>query len=84
MREAGYARILTEGGPSIVGELAAEGLLDELFLTTSPTLFGRFPDDGRKALTDGADLGGVPLELLSLRRHGSHVFSRYQVLRPPH
>ncbi len=61
--------MLSEGGPSLVADLIHEGVLDELFLTTSPALYGRFPNDGRKSLTNGLDLAGVPLELLSLRRH---------------
>jgi riboflavin biosynthesis pyrimidine reductase len=34
----GLRRILTEGGPRLLGELAATGLLDELCLTVSPLL----------------------------------------------
>ena len=69
--------ILTEGGPSLVGQLIDEGLLDELYITTSPRLFGRRPGDGRKSLVDGVDLGGRALDLLSVRRHESHLFLRY-------
>ena len=69
--------VLTEGGPSLVGQLLKEGLLDELFLTTSPRLFGRRPGDGRKSLVEGIDLGGRSLDLLSVRRHESHLFLRY-------
>jgi riboflavin biosynthesis pyrimidine reductase len=36
----GYRRILTEGGPSLLGQLAAASLLDELCLTVSPVLTG--------------------------------------------
>jgi hypothetical protein len=63
-----------------VAELVHDRVLDELFVTTSPTLFGRFPDDGRKSLTAGLDLTGAPLELLSLRRHASYLFSRYALV----
>ncbi len=77
LRAEGLQCILTEGGPSLVGQLLAEGLLDELFLTISPRLFGRQPADERKSLVDGVDLSGRSLELLSLRRHGSHLFLRY-------
>ena len=73
----GSRLVLSEGGPSLLAQLVRERVLDELFVTTSPSLFGRFPDDGRKSLTNGLDLGGAALELLSLRRHGSYVFSRY-------
>lgn len=33
-------RVLTEGGPSFLGELIADGLLDELCLTVAPILVG--------------------------------------------
>jgi len=69
--------ILTEGGPTLVGRLVAEDLLDELFLTVSPRLFGRYPGDARKTLVDGIDLSGKTLELASVRRQGSHLFLRY-------
>ena len=77
LRAQGLPQILTEGGPSLFSELVAARLLDELFVTSSPKLFGRFPNDQRKSLADGLDLVGAPLELLSLRRHGSHLFARY-------
>ena len=67
----------SKGGPSVLAELVAGRLLDELFVTVSPSLFGRYPGDGRKSLADGMDLGGNPMDLLSLRRHGSHLFLRY-------
>jgi riboflavin biosynthesis pyrimidine reductase len=69
--------ILTEGGPTLVGQLLAENLLDELFLTKSPRLFGKRSGDGRKSLVDGVDLAGRALELLSVGRHESHLFLRY-------
>jgi len=77
LRGQGLPRILTEGGPSLFAELVAQNLIDELFLTTSPKLFGRLAGDQRKSLADGLDLAGTPLELLSLRRHASHLFARY-------
>jgi riboflavin biosynthesis pyrimidine reductase len=76
----GARLVLTEGGPTLAGQLAAEGLLDELFLTTSPFLFGRRRGDDRKSLLEGVDLaplGGAPLELLSARRQGAYLFLRY-------
>ena len=36
----GHARILTEGGPALLAQIAAAGLLDELCLTISPVLAG--------------------------------------------
>jgi hypothetical protein len=61
----------------MLAELVAANLLDELFVTSSPSLFGRFAHDGRKSLADGIDLAGAPLELMSARRNGSHLFLRY-------
>lgn len=81
LRAEGLHAVLTEGGPSLVGQLVREHLLDEIFLTTSPALFGRADGDGRKGLIDGVDLGGAPLELLSVRRHGSHLFLRYALAK---
>lgn len=79
LRSEGMGRVLTEGGPALLGQLMSAGLVDDLFLTTSPRLFGRNPDDGRKSLIDGVDLGGLALELTSARRHDSHLFLRYVV-----
>jgi len=82
LRAAGFSRILTEGGPSLFSQLVQQRLLDQLFVTSSPALFGRFAGDQRKALTDGLDLGGAPLELASARRHGSHLFLSYLLSAP--
>jgi len=49
----GYQRVLTEGGPHLLAQIAGEGLLDELCLTVSPLLAG-----------PGADrivAGGLPM-----------------------
>ena len=77
LRADGRTRILCEGGPGLFAELASAGLIDELFLTLSPRLFGRYPGDGRKALTDQRDLGGAPLALRSARKQGSYLFLRF-------
>jgi riboflavin biosynthesis pyrimidine reductase len=79
VRRDGNRRILCEGGPGLFGELAAAHLVDELFLTLSPRLFGRWAVDGRKALAEGRDLAGTAMRLRSLRRTGSHLFLRYSL-----
>jgi riboflavin biosynthesis pyrimidine reductase len=81
LQSEGLPRLLTEGGPSLFARLVSEQLVDELFLTSSPTLFGRLANDQRKSLTDGLDLAGTQLDLLSARRHGSHLFLRYALRR---
>ena len=45
LADRGLARVLCEGGPHLLGDLAAAGLLDELCLSLSPTLAG--PGAGR-------------------------------------
>lgn len=40
LRERGVRIVLTEGGPSLVGQLIAGDQLDELFLTVAPKLVG--------------------------------------------
>ncbi len=41
----GLGRIHCEGGPSLLGDLAAEGLLNELLLTVAPRLLGGGPQE---------------------------------------
>jgi riboflavin biosynthesis pyrimidine reductase len=79
LRADSLTTLLVEGGPKLFAALLAEKLVDELFLTISPSLFGSDSSGKRRSLVDGWDLGGVPLELLSARRHGSHLFLRYAV-----
>lgn len=80
LRRMGYRLILSEGGPTVVGELLRARLLQELFLTVSPMIAGRSAMGGRPGLVDGAEvlpsdrLGG---QLMSIRTHGSHLFLRY-------
>jgi riboflavin biosynthesis pyrimidine reductase len=79
LHQRGYRLLLTEGGPSLFAELMDAKLVDEVFLTSSPKLFGHTLGDQRKSLIFGRDLGGMPLDLVSVRRQGSHLFLRYQI-----
>lgn len=84
LRGRGHDRILTEGGPRLFGELVAGGLVDELFLTVSPVLFGGAPP----AIGVAGRLAPAPeprehLTLLGLRQGGSHLFLRYGLGRSP-
>jgi riboflavin biosynthesis pyrimidine reductase len=81
LRRRGHELILSEGGPTAFGALVAAGLVDELFLTTSPLLAGRSRRSPRPALVDRAEFlpaTTVEAKLLTLRRAGSHLFARYQ------
>ena len=55
----GHRRMLTEGGPHLLGQLTSAGLLDELCLTVSPLLAG--PGAGR--IVTGLGPGGAPAAL---------------------
>ena len=68
-----------------LGQLAAGGLLDELFLTISPVLAGR-GDTARPGLVAARELlpgRAEPADLLSVRRHGSYLFLRYAMRGTP-
>jgi riboflavin biosynthesis pyrimidine reductase len=80
LRSRGHRRILCEAGPHTFGSLVDADEVNELFLTTSPVLAGASGEGGRFRLVEEADL--VPLlecRPLSIRRHGSHVFTRYAI-----
>jgi riboflavin biosynthesis pyrimidine reductase len=81
LRSRGHDPILSEGGPSLMGQLVRHELLDELFLTFSPTLAGRITSEDRPGLVQGVDLLslGSSAEVLSVRKHESHLFVRYQL-----
>ncbi len=73
-------RILVEGGPRLLGDFYAEGLLDEQFLTLAPQIAGREAGDRRLSLVMGkAFAPRDPLwgKLVDMRRGGSHLFLRY-------
>ena len=70
----GHTRLLAEGGPRLLGQLVAAGVLDELCLTISPML--TVGDAQRIA---GGPSVGVPrrFELVSLLEEAGFLFSRY-------
>jgi riboflavin biosynthesis pyrimidine reductase len=79
LRERGFHRILTEGGPKLMGSMLEAGAVDHLFLTISPKLIGG--GSGRSPLTDEVDLldsGGM--RLLGVRRAEDFLFLRYELI----
>jgi riboflavin biosynthesis pyrimidine reductase len=76
LAERGLSRILCEGGPHLLAQLAASGKLDEVCLSVAPQLRG---GDSMRILA-GADLtGGLPLILHTLLTEDGFLFSRYLV-----
>ena len=85
LSERGYRRILTEGGPRLMGELLQAGAVDELFLTVSPLVLGGGIHESRPPFAAGADLlpdGPLLARLLSVRRSNAYLFLRYSLLTP--
>ncbi|GGK97967.1 pyrimidine reductase family protein [Streptomyces flaveus] len=73
--ERGLHRLLTEGGPRLLGQLVAAGVLDELCLTVSPMLTA-----GDAQRIAGGPRVAVPkrFELTSLMEEAGFLFSRYR------
>jgi riboflavin biosynthesis pyrimidine reductase len=81
LRTRGHEVILSEGGPTLFTSFLAAAQVDELFLTVSPLIAGR-AGVPRLSLADGIELLPdlrVAGDLLSIRRHGDHLFLRYSL-----
>ncbi|WP_326700637.1 dihydrofolate reductase family protein [Streptomyces sp. NBC_01754] len=70
----GHTRLLTEGGPRLLGQFVASGVLDELCLTVSPMLTA----GGAQRIATGPGVR-VPerFSLISLLEEAGFLFSRY-------
>lgn len=74
LAERGHRVVLCEGGPALLAQVVAAGLLDELCLTVSPMLVG---GNGPRIL-DGAHADGPSaLTLASVLEHEGTLFLRY-------
>lgn len=75
----GYNTGLLEGGPRLMGSFLKEQLLDELFLTIAPKIFGN-DSDSALTMVEGALLPHFALpnaELVSIHHEKSELFLRY-------
>ncbi|AIV33628.1 MULTISPECIES: pyrimidine reductase family protein [unclassified Streptomyces] len=75
LAELGHTRLLTEGGPRLLGQFVAAGVLDELCLTVSPMLTA-----GNAQRIAGGPAVEVPrrFALASLLEEEGFLFSRYR------
>ncbi len=75
LAELGHTRLLTEGGPRLLGQLVASGVLDELCLTISPMLTA-----GDAQRIAGGPSVTVPKRyaLVSLLEEEGFLFGRYR------
>lgn len=77
-----YKNVLVEGGPTLLGSFLKEGLIDEIFITIAPKIFGS-SQNSTKTLVEGILLPPEKikkLKLISVKKLGSEVFLRYKVL----
>lgn len=76
LRARGLRRVVCEGGPSLAGQLLDAGLVDELCLSTSPTVGG-----ASLPMFGSAPLSAHRLELVQLLADDtSTLFARWRVL----
>jgi 5-amino-6-(5-phosphoribosylamino)uracil reductase len=75
LADLGFTRLLTEGGPRLLGQFVAAGVLDELCLTVSPMLTA-----GDAQRIAGGPAVAVPhrFALVSLLEEEGFLFGRYQ------
>jgi len=74
LADRGWTRQLTEGGPRLLAQLAADGLLDELCLSLAPVLSG---GDAPRIL-QGPQMPAVQrMRLVSLIEQKGFLFTRY-------
>ena len=72
----GWQRVLLEGGPTLLADWVAAGIVDELCLTISPLLAG----GGHGRILAGAEWEGTrPVELVQLLEDDGTLFARYRL-----
>jgi riboflavin-specific deaminase-like protein len=73
-REHGIRALISEGGPHLHEQLQADGLVDDLFLTTAPKLSG----GDAPRIVEGPLPGVTELELAWLLEEDGELFARYR------
>jgi riboflavin biosynthesis pyrimidine reductase len=74
LAERGLFRVLSEGGPSLVGTLIADGLLDELCTTVAPVLVG----GAARRIATGVDEAHLPMRRSHvLTDDAGYLYMRY-------
>ncbi|MGH8777059.1 MAG: pyrimidine reductase family protein [Jiangellaceae bacterium] len=79
LADRGLTRVLCEGGPHLLGQLAAAGLLDDLCLTFSPLLRG---GDALRAL-DGPPVPDGGMRLAHILEEDGTLLTRWVAQREP-
>ncbi|MCG6496611.1 pyrimidine reductase family protein [Kitasatospora sp. A2-31] len=79
LADRGWTRLLTEGGPRLLGQLAAAGLLDELCLSVAPLVTA---GDAPRIIRDAQMPDVQRMRLVSLIEQKGFLFTRYLRLHP--
>ncbi|WP_395293998.1 pyrimidine reductase family protein [Kitasatospora hibisci] len=79
LADRGWTRLLTEGGPRLLGRLAAAGLLDELCLSVAPLVTA---GDAPRIIRDAEMPDVQRMRLVSLIEQKGFLFTRYLRLHP--
>lgn len=80
-QEKGYKNVLVEGGPTLLGSFLKEHLMDEVFLTIAPKIFGN-EDKQTITLVEGVLFPPQDikyLKLISIHQVRDEVFLRYSI-----
>lgn len=80
LKEQGYTNVLVEGGPKLLGSFLKENLIDEVFLTISPKIYGT--NESTKNLVEGQLFPPNQikhLKLISVKRIKDELFLRYRL-----
>lgn len=80
--ENGFKDVLVEGGATLLGSFMREDLIDEIFLTLAPKIFGNI-DHRTLTLIEGYLFPPdkiKKLELISVKQVESELFLRYRVI----
>jgi riboflavin biosynthesis pyrimidine reductase len=77
-RDHGVRALLCEGGPSLFGQLEANGMVDHFFLTISPELVGGDPSP---RILEGALPGPSAKQLDHLLEEDGELFARFSPRR---
>lgn len=82
-KEKNFQNVLIEGGPTLLTSFLKKGLIDQIFLTISPKIFGSKKDltlnliEGY--LFPAQDI--IKLELVSVKQFNNELFLRYGIIK---
>lgn len=81
LQNKGYKNILVEGGPTLLGSFLEKGLIDEIFLTIAPKIYGSRPNS-TLTLVEGVLLpvNKFKLKLISVRKIKDELYLRYRTV----